>query len=200
MGFPKWKQRLELKKFCRTSKAFIPDLGGGRCAITVYWLKNGRQEAIGTWGVGLEMVRKRVLDKDKAPVESTHKRNKSGPKMVKISWSWGDWKPEVISCWSMRKREKKGTKTSGRRCPVQAQVNAQGAAAAVMTNQSLGSIGWELTRKTKKVIEFGKGIGQRGSYTHPLVGIYSHSVLQFWHWAMQRPRNLWDFEFGPKNR
>ena len=110
MGFPKWKQRLELKKFCRTSKAFIPDLGGGRCAITVYWLKNGRQEAIGTWGVGLEMVRKRVLDKDKAPVESTHKRNKSGPKMVKISWSWGDWKREVISYWYMRKRKKRGKK------------------------------------------------------------------------------------------
>ena len=110
MGFPKLKQRLELKKFCRTSKAFIPDLGGGRCAITVYWLKNGRQEAIGTWGVGLEMVRKRVLDKDKTPLESTHKRNKSGPKMVKISWSWGDWKREVISYWYMRKREKKKRK------------------------------------------------------------------------------------------
>ena len=194
MGFPKWKERSELKKLCRTSKAFIPDLGGGRCAITVYWLKNGRQEAIGTWGVGLEMVRKRVLDKDKAPVESTHKRNKSGPKMVKISWSWGDWKREVISYWYMRKRKKKrkkkkrkknkkqgkkkkkkkkkSTKISGRRdWPVRAQVNAQGAAAAVMTNQSLGSFVWALTRKTKKLIEFGKGIGQRESYTHPLVGM-----------------------------
>ena len=176
MGFPKWKERSELKKLCRTSKAFIPDLGGGRCAITVYWLKNGRQEAIGTWGVGLEMVRKRVLDKDKAPVESTHKRNKSGPKMVKISWSWGDWKREVISYWYMRKRkkkrDKKSTKISGRRdWPARAQVNAQGAAAAVMTNQSLGSFVWALTRKTKKLIEFGKGIGQRESYTHPLVGM-----------------------------